>query len=65
MGEAARSFFGRPIPVDEQIKTLEAAARQRNAEAKGGAPVYAPFVPEKLEDIDANTPTMLREGYDY
>ncbi|EJT05882.1 alpha/beta hydrolase [Rhizobium sp. CCGE 510] len=65
MGEAARSFFGRPIPIDEQIKTLEAAARQRTAEAMGGAPVYGSFVPENLEDIDGNTPTMLREGYDY
>ncbi|ANL69946.1 hypothetical protein AMC82_PD00984 (plasmid) [Rhizobium phaseoli] len=65
MGEAARNFFGRQIPVDEQIKTLEAAARQRTAEAMGGAPVYAPFVPEKLEDVDGDTPTMLREGYDY
>ena len=65
MGEAARSFFGSPIPTIELIKTLEAAARQRTAEARGEEPVYAPFVPERLEDINENTPTMLREGYDY
>jgi fermentation-respiration switch protein FrsA (DUF1100 family) len=65
MGEAARSIFGRPIPAAEQIKTLEAAAAQRTAEARGGKPAYAPFVPESLEDINENTPTMLREGYDY
>jgi fermentation-respiration switch protein FrsA (DUF1100 family) len=65
MGEAARSFFGDPIPPVEQIKSLEAAAAQRTAEADGAAPIYAPFVPERLEDMDDKTPTMLREGYDY
>jgi fermentation-respiration switch protein FrsA (DUF1100 family) len=65
MGEAARTFFGRQIPDAELIKTLEAAAGQRTVEARGGPAAYAPFVPERLEDIDENTPTMLREGYDY
>ncbi|HEU4766089.1 MAG TPA: alpha/beta hydrolase [Pyrinomonadaceae bacterium] len=65
MGEAARSMFGLPTPNAELISTLEAAARQRTAEARGEKPVYAPFVPERLEDINENTPTMLREGYDY
>lgn len=65
MGEAARSMFGQPVSQDDLIRTLEAAAAQRTAQARGGEPVYVPFVPERLEDIDANTPTMLREGYDY
>lgn len=65
MGEAARSFFGLPISPEDQIKSLEAAAAQRTAEARGAPPVYIPFVPEELEDIDDKTPTMLREGYDY
>lgn len=65
MGEAARSFFGRAIPPAEQIKTLEAAAQQRTAEARGQPPVYAPFVPETKDAITADTPTMLREGYEY
>ncbi|SFV05924.1 alpha/beta hydrolase [Pseudoduganella namucuonensis] len=65
MGEAARSMFGQPVSAAELIRTLEAAARQRTAQARGAEPVYAPFVPERLEDIDDNTPTMLREGYDY
>lgn len=65
MGEAARSSFGHRIPNAELLKTLEAAARQRTAEARGAEPVYAPFVPERLEDINEDTPTMLREGYDY
>lgn len=65
MGEAARSMFGQPVSAADVIRTLEAAAAQRTAQARGAAPVYAPFVPERLEDIDRNTPTMLREGYDY
>ena len=65
MGEAARSMFGQPVSAAELIQTLEAAAMQRTAQARGADPVYAPFVPERLEDINENTPTMLREGYDY
>lgn len=65
MGEAARTFFGRQIPDAELIMTLEAAASQRTAEARGGQVAYAPFVPERLGDINESTPTMLREGYDY
>jgi len=65
MGEAARSNFGRPIPAAQLIQTMEASANQRTAEARGAAPAYAPFVPERFEDIDENTPVMLREAYDY
>jgi fermentation-respiration switch protein FrsA (DUF1100 family) len=65
MGEAARSMFGQPIPDAELVKMLEAAARQRTEEARGADSVFAPFVPERLEDINENTPVMLREGYDY
>lgn len=65
MGEAARNVFGVPIPDTDLIRTLEAAASERTAEARGTAPVYVPFVPEKAEDIDQNTSTFLREGYDY
>lgn len=65
MGEAARSFFGHPTPPAEQIESLEAVSAQRTAQANGAAPVYIPFVPEKLEEINERTPAMLREGYDY
>lgn len=65
MGEAARSFFGNAIPDAELIKSLEMAAQQRTAQARGAEPAYIPFVPERLEDIQDDTPTMLREGYEY
>ena len=65
MGEAARAPLGHPVPVSKQIKTLEMAAKQRTAEARGEERVYAPFVPETLEEINEHTPDLLREGYDY
>jgi fermentation-respiration switch protein FrsA (DUF1100 family) len=65
MGEGSRAFLGHLSPVAEQIKTLELVAQQRTAEAGGAEPVYAPFVPETLAEIDENTPDLLREGYDY
>ena len=65
MGESVRAFMGHTVPAAEHIRTLEMVADQRTAEARGEEPQYAPFVPERLEDIDENTPDMLREGYDY
>lgn len=65
VGEGLRSFLGKVVPPSEHIKTLEMVARQRMEEARGGSPMYAPFVPEKFEDIDENTPDLLREGYEY
>lgn len=65
MGEGSRNFLGYPVPVEEQIKNLEMASRQRTAEARGEKLMYMPFVPEKFEDINENTPDLLREGYDY
>ncbi|MEQ0564238.1 alpha/beta hydrolase [Amycolatopsis sp. NEAU-NG30] len=65
MGESSRAFMGHVVPASEHVVTLEMVGKQRTAEANGAEPVYAPFVPEKFEDIDENTPDMLREGYDY
>ncbi|MFF3846456.1 alpha/beta hydrolase [Streptomyces sp. NPDC002328] len=65
MGEGSRGFLGHLSPVAEQIGTLEMVANQRTAEARGAEPLYAPFVPETLDEIDENTPDLLREGYDY
>jgi fermentation-respiration switch protein FrsA (DUF1100 family) len=65
MGEGARSVLGIAVPDADLIKSLEAAAAQRTAEAGGAAPVYVPFVPERFEDINENTLEFLREGYDY
>lgn len=65
MGESSRAFMGKVVPAAQNIAALEMAAQQRTAEARGAEPAYAPFVPEKAEDIDENTPDLLREGFDY
>ena len=65
MGEAVRSQFGVEVPVSELIKSLEMVAYQRTAQANGTELMYVPFVPEKFENINEQTPDMLREGYDY
>lgn len=65
MGEAVRSQFGVEVPASELIKSLEMVGYQRTAEANGAELMYVPFVPEKVEDINEQTPDMLREGYDY
>jgi fermentation-respiration switch protein FrsA (DUF1100 family) len=65
MGEGSRAFLGRATPLAEQIATLEMVAKQRTAQARGNEPVYAPFVPETLDEINESTPDLLREGYDY
>ena len=65
MGEAVRNQFGVAMPASELIKSLEFVAYQRTAEANGTVPMYVPFVPEKFEEINEQTPVMLREGYDY
>jgi len=59
MGEGSRAFLGHPTPVAEQIGTLDMVAKQRTAQARGEEPLYAPFVPETLEEIDENTPDLL------
>lgn len=65
MGEGFRNFLGMEVPATELIKTLKMVANQRTAEAKGASPMYVPFVPEKFEEINENTPDLMREGYDY
>ena len=49
-------------PVLESLKTLEAVAKQRTAEANGAEPIYVNYVPEKP---DATTPNDLVEATEY
>lgn len=65
MGEAVRNQFGVVMQASELINSLEFVRHQRTAEANGAEPMYVPFVPEKFEDINEQTPAMLREGYEY
>jgi uncharacterized protein len=48
--------------IAESLKTLEAVAKQRTAEANGAKPIYVNYVPEKP---DATTPNDLVEATEY
>jgi fermentation-respiration switch protein FrsA (DUF1100 family) len=65
MGSGFRDFFERGTPISVVIGTLEAVGKQRTAEAKGAAPVYGNYVPMTKEEINAETPVMLKEAHEY
>jgi uncharacterized protein len=63
-GSAIREGWDGKLPVDEQIKMLEAVAAQRTTEAKGAAVQYMPYVPE-ADALDENTPVTMHEANNY
>lgn len=62
VGAATRKGWDGKAPVSDQVAMLDAVAKQRTAEAAGGAPVYVNYVP-KLGDTTA--PRDLQEAADY
>jgi len=62
VGAAFRKGWDGKSPESDQIATLEAVAKQRTAEAAGGAPVYVPYVPNVG---DTTAPRDLQEAADY
>ncbi|QLK63284.1 alpha/beta hydrolase [Enterobacteriaceae bacterium Kacie_13] len=62
VGAATRKGWEGTTPESELIPTLEAVAKQRQAEASGGATVYVNYVP-KIGDTSA--PRDLQEAADY
>jgi uncharacterized protein len=62
VGAAFRQGWDGKGKVADQIKTLDAAAKQRTAEAAGAAPVYIPYVPAVG---DRSAPHDLQEAADY
>jgi fermentation-respiration switch protein FrsA (DUF1100 family) len=62
VGAAFRQGWDGKGKVAEQIKTLDAAARQRTAEAGGAAPVYVPYVPAVG---DRSAPYDLQQAAEY
>ncbi|MCK0472813.1 alpha/beta hydrolase [Halalkalibacter sp. APA_J-10(15)] len=51
--------------IETQFQTLEAVAKQRTAEANGAEVHFLTYAPDTLEEIDENTPVLMREAYDY
>ncbi|MBB3219545.1 alpha/beta hydrolase [Pseudoduganella umbonata] len=62
VGAAFRQGWDGKGKVADQIKTLDAAGRQRTAEAGGAAPVYIPYVPAVG---DRSAPYDLQQAADY
>lgn len=62
VGAATRKGWDGQSAEADLVTTLEAVAKQRSAEAAGGAPVYVNYVP-KLGDTTA--PRDLQEAADY
>ncbi|WP_429582318.1 alpha/beta hydrolase [Priestia megaterium] len=59
------AMFRGEASVETQLQTLEAVAKQRTAEANGTEVNLQTWVPDTLEEIDENTPVLMREAYDY
>lgn len=62
VGAAFRQGWDGKGKVADQLKMLDAAAKQRTAEAGGAAPVYIPYVPAVG---DRSAPNDLQEAADY
>lgn len=62
IGETFRKGWNGNASVAEQIKTLEAVAKQRTAEANGTEPMLIPYVPDVVEK---NTEPDLAEAHEY
>lgn len=61
IGLTTRKGWNGDTPVSEQLKLLDAVAKQRTAEANGAEPLYVNYIPQP----DAKTPRDLREAYEY
>ena len=51
--------------IETQLQTLEAVAKQRTAEVNGAEAHFLTYAPDTLEEMDENTPVLMREAYDY
>lgn len=59
------AMFRGEVSVETQLQTLEAVAKQRTAEANGTEMNQITWAPDALEEINEDTPVLLREAYDY
>ncbi|MFE0566167.1 alpha/beta hydrolase [Priestia megaterium] len=59
------AMFRGEASVETQLQTLEAVAKQRTAEINGAEVHFLTYAPDTLEEMDENTPVLMREAYDY
>ena len=65
LGRARRQGLGDSLSKEAQQQKLKEAAEQRTREANGEEVKYSSYVPNSLEEIPENAPTMYRQGYEY
>lgn len=65
IGGGSRDFLGLGAPISDSWAMLDKVAAQRTAEAKGAEPLLVGYVPDSPDQINENTPDLMREGYDY
>ncbi|MDY0943539.1 alpha/beta hydrolase [Priestia megaterium] len=59
------AMFRGEASVETQLQTLEEVAKQRTAEVNGAEAHFLTYAPDTLEEMDENTPVLMREAYDY
>lgn len=64
-GRRLQGLSGAPVPGGRADRNTGNGRPAAHGGSAGAEPLYAPFVPETLEEINENTPDLLREGYDY
>jgi fermentation-respiration switch protein FrsA (DUF1100 family) len=64
LGQLRRNGLGGVLKNKIQQR-LDDVATQRTKEAKGGEVKYANYVPNSIDEIPENAPTMYLEGYNY
>jgi fermentation-respiration switch protein FrsA (DUF1100 family) len=62
MGAAFRNGLNRSQSLEQRRETIQAATAQRLVEYNGGQPV---FVPGTVNELDADTPEIQREFFDF
>lgn len=64
IGDGYRQGWFGADPVTAAVPTLEAAAQQRTAEARGAEAAFIPYVPEQ-DQLDDSTPQDMVEASEY
>lgn len=65
VGDTAKNGFPVSDDPDYMKKVLTETAKQRTREARGEKALYVGYLPNSESEMNANTPTIQKEGYEY
>lgn len=65
VGDSAKNGFPVSNDPDYLKKLLAKISEQRTKEARGEKPMYVGYLPNSEAEMDKNTPTIQKEGYEY